>query len=175
MTKAILPVSYKKLYATAYELFENVTPIKADCGSLCGKACCKDDEDEVSGMYLFPEENIMFRELPEGFSLYDTDFEYDYGRYADLITCKGSCDRSRRPLSCRIFPLAPYINKDGKLEIIIDPRGRSMCPMAKTMEVSEFDQDFTEAVRRCFNMLIKNRQIRLFVEELSRQFDDLCL
>lgn len=169
-----LPVSFKRLYEMAYAAMGNETPIKADCGLLCGKACCR-VEEEITGMYLFPEENVMFRDMPEGMKLYDTDFEYDYGRYADLLTCGGSCDRSRRPLACRIFPLLPYITPEGGLEIIVDPRGKSMCPMAKTMSAEEFDPDFAAAVRRASNIILKNRQVRLFVEKLSRQLDELKL
>lgn len=175
MKKAILPLSYKKLYETAYSMLENITPIKADCGELCEKACCKDIDGEVSGMYLFPEENIMLRDMPKGFSLYDTDFEYDYGQYADLLSCEGECLRTRRPLACRIFPLLPYINENDEMEIIVDPRGKAVCPMAKTMSVADFDKDFVSAVEKCFNMLAKNRKIRLFIQKLSRELDETVL
>ena len=30
--------------------------------------------------------------------------------------CDGTCDRYQRPLACRIFPLTPYLGKDGKIE-----------------------------------------------------------
>ncbi len=174
MSKARLPLSYKRLYSLAYDAIGDATPIKADCGQLCGKACCRVEED-ITGMYLFPEENIMLRDMPDGMKLYDTDFEYDYGRYADLLTCDGSCDRSRRPLACRIFPLTPYISEDGELKIIVDPRGKGVCPMARTMKPEDFDPAFVEAVRRAANIILKNRQARLFVEALSRQTDELGL
>lgn len=173
MNKAVLKMNSKRLYTLAYEIMGEATPVKADCGELCDKACCRDDGEEVTGMYLFPEENVMFRNMPEGMKLYDTDFEYDYGRYADLITCGGVCQRSRRPLACRIFPLTPYLTKEGELKIITDPRGKGMCPLAKTMAPEELDGEFVSAVRRTANLLMKNRQARLFIEALSRQIDEL--
>ncbi|MGN1098595.1 MAG: hypothetical protein ACI4SS_06845 [Clostridia bacterium] len=169
-----LPLSYKKMYEMAYEVLEDVTPIKADCGLLCDKACCK-VEEEITGMYLFPEENVMFRDLPPYARLYDTDFEYDYGRYADLFTCDGHCDRSRRPLACRIFPLLPYWHEGEEMKIIVDPRGKGMCPMARTLEVKDFDPDFVDAVTRSMNIIMKNKQARNFVDALSRQIDDMRL
>ena len=169
-----IPMSYKRLYELAYAALGDATPISADCGLLCERACCRVEED-ITGMYLFPEENVMLRDMPPYMKLYDTDFEYDYGRYADLLTCDGHCDRERRPLACRIFPLVPYLHKDGSCEIIVDPRGRGMCPMARTMKVDEFAPDFVDGVRRAANILLKNRQCRLFIEALSRQLDELRL
>lgn len=169
-----LPVSYKKMYEMAYEVLENLTPIPADCGSLCDKACCRVEED-ITGMYLFPEENIMYRDMPPYAKLYDTDFEYDYGRYADLFTCDGHCERSRRPLACRIFPLLPYCGEDGMLEIIMDPRGKGICPLARTLTKEELDPSFVDGVTRSMNIIMKNKQVQSFVRALSRQIDDMRL
>ncbi len=171
-TTVKLPLSYRKIYETAYEIMADHTPLSPDCGLLCEAECRKVDED-ITGMYLFPEENVMLRDLPPYMKLYDTDFEYDYGRYADLLTCDGHCERERRPLACRIFPLMPYLTEDGKLEIIMDPRGRGICPLARAMKPEELEPDFVEAVRRASNVLLKNKQIRLFIEALSRQTDEL--
>lgn len=174
MSKARLPLSYKKLYTMAYDALGDATPISADCGLLCGRACCRVEED-ITGMYLFPEENVMFRDLPKYMKLYDTDFEYDYGRYADLLTCDGHCERDRRPLACRIFPLLPYLRGDGVCEIIVDPRGKGVCPMARTMTLDDFEPDFVDGVRRAANILLRNPQSRRFIEALSRQIDEMKL
>ena len=45
------------IYLQLYRLFDNSTPLKADCGKLCGKSCCKGDD---GGMYLFPGEEKVF-------------------------------------------------------------------------------------------------------------------
>ena len=175
MSKTVtLPLSYKRLYELAYAALGDATPLGADCGQICGAACCR-VEEEITGMYLFPEENVMLRDLPSYMKLYDTDFEYDYGRYADLITCDGHCERERRPLACRIFPLTPYLREDGGCEIIIDPRGKGICPLARAMTVEDLEPGFVDGVRRASNILLKNKQARLFIEKLSRQFDELKL
>ncbi len=165
-----IPMSYRVLYERAYDLLENVTPIKADCGRLCDKACCK-VEEEITGMYLFPEENVMFRDMPSYAKLYDTDFEYDYGRYADLFTCDGSCERHRRPLACRIFPLLPYCKEGEEPKVIMDPRGRGICPLARTLAADELDPEFVKAVERVTGLLMKNPQTRKFIYELSKQVE----
>lgn len=169
-----IPMSYKTLYTKAYALLENVTPIKVDCGQICDRACCK-VEEEITGMYLFPEENVMFRDMPSYAKLYDTDFEYDYGRYADLFTCDGSCERWRRPLSCRIFPLLPYCHEGEEPRIIMDPRGKGICPLARTMTIEELDPEFVEAVERVTGLIMKNPQIRQFIYALSKQIDEMKL
>lgn len=174
MNKIRIPLSYRAMYERAYAILENITPIAADCGKLCDKACCR-VEEEITGMYLFPEENVMFRDMPSYAKLYDTDFEYDYGKYADLFTCDGSCERYRRPLACRIFPLLPYCHEGEELQIIMDPRGRGMCPLAQTLTVEELDPEFVDAVSRSMRLIMKNAQVRQFVYSLSEQIDGMRL
>lgn len=161
------------IYLQLYKMFDEVTPVRADCGKLCDKACC---QGEDTGMYLFPGEKAVFDLLkPEWAMLEKTDFKYEYDgkKYSvPLIMCGGECDRYQRPLACRIFPLTPYIDKDGKLDIIVDPRGKSICPMAKAMYVTDFDRRFVKNIRRAFTLLIKNKRIRAFMEEYSRYLDE---
>ena len=38
----------------ARDLLERVTPLRRDCGGVCGAACCQSDEDGQGGMLLFP-------------------------------------------------------------------------------------------------------------------------
>ena len=69
------------------------TPLRSDCGQLCGAACCQPDEDGQGGMYLFPGEEAL---LPGA-----------GGDFAPIYTCDGRCAREERPLACRIFPITP--------------------------------------------------------------------
>ena len=54
-------------------LLDALTPLKTDCGRLCGGACCQGDE--TTGMLLFPGEDALYagcafgRVLPAGFEL----------------------------------------------------------------------------------------------------------
>ena len=80
----------------ARELMENITPLKTDCGKCCGAACCQSDEDGQGGMVLFPGEEALCGELPEGMQLTNYD---DILPGLQLLTCDGTCDRHLRPLS----------------------------------------------------------------------------
>lgn len=160
------------IYLQLYRLFDEITPIKADCGKLCNNSCCKGED---SGMYLFPgEENVYDLLNPAWASIEQSDLTYTFNNRENevpIIFCSGKCDRYQRPLACRIFPLTPYINKDGKLEIIIDPRGKPICPLAKSLYLDEFDYSFLKNVQRAFNLLSKNKRVYKFLEEYSRQID----
>ena len=41
----------------ARDLLRELTPLKTDCGRLCGGACCEGDEE--TGMLLFPGEDAL--------------------------------------------------------------------------------------------------------------------
>ncbi len=105
----------------ARELLENVTPLKGDCGRVCGHACCRADENGKGGMLLFPGEEKLY--------LGDGDFEIrqDASVIPDglLITCPGRCRREKRPLGCRFFPLRPT----AKGRAVMDRRSAWVCPL----------------------------------------------
>ena len=160
-------------YLQIYRLFDNCTPIVTDCGKYCDKACCKGDD---CGMYLFPGEKKVYDMLnPEWSKLDQTDFEYEYDgklKKTNILFCNGNCDRYQRPLACRIFPLTPYIDKNNKLNIIIDPRAKSLCPLTHETDISFFDRKFVKNVKRAFNVLSKNKEVYAFLIAYSRQLDD---
>ena len=107
----------KQIIKSAYEMVGGMTPLKSDCGRLCGAACCSSE----GYMLLFPYE----QELVGGdFKIVRKELE-GYGP-VDALYCDGECDRDVRPLSCRIFPLAPKFMED-KLFVRLDPRGRVVC------------------------------------------------
>lgn len=88
----------------ARALLTEVTPLKADCGRLCGAACCLPGEDgEAVGMLLFPGEAALYESaswaqlLPAHYRLGDEP--------GQLLVCGGHCPRAERPLACRVFPL----------------------------------------------------------------------
>ena len=98
---------YQKLYADANRILSDKTPLKKDCGLICGGECCKGDNE--TGMLLFPFEKTTLNII-----------EKDGVR---LAVCDGSCDRNERPLSCRIFPFFPYVTPEGRIRVIPDIRG----------------------------------------------------
>ncbi len=160
------------LYLQLYRLFDNITPVAADCGALCGKACCKGDE---GGMYLFPGEECVYSLLkPDWMRIEDSDFKYTYNgreKTVKIAFCDGVCDRYQRPLACRIFPLTPYL-KDGCQEVITDPRAKAICPIAKTFAKDDYERAFRKNVRNAFVLLSKNPEFRAFLTEYSAYLDD---
>jgi len=154
-----------QLYNYIYKRLNDITPIKADCGKLCDKACCKGDSD--TGMYLFPYEEIMFSNT-------NHNFRYNIKKVKgkNLFICDGACDRNYRPLSCRIFPLMPYIDSSGKFSVSIDCRAKGICPIAYADELSNFDPEFIKRVKKVSYLLIRFDVIKKFIYELSEECNE---
>ena len=166
----------EKLYREAWRLLECVTPLRADCGRLCGGACCDDGGNEDAGMYLFPGEEVLYQNRPDADKwLRVEESAFCYGADdtpAKIAICTGTCARELRPLSCRIFPLAPYKKEGEPLRIIMDPRAKAMCPLARTVKVGDLDARFVRRVTLIFRVLMRNRQVEKFVTELSYLMDE---
>lgn len=159
----------KTLYQTVYNMLGVLTPLPFDCGTLCQSACCQGDTD--SGMYLFPGEEILLRTA--GFiCISPTDLEFESGRRILLATCPGQCERSLRPLSCRIFPLTPYLTPEGRLDIRMDPRANSLCPLARNLTVEELNPDFFQAVEGVCRLILDDEDGRDFISCLSQILDE---
>lgn len=159
----------KLLYKKAYRILDNSTPMKSDCGELCGKACCKGDQD--TGMYLFPGEEEMLSQAGDFISIKPTSLLNSNGSPIMLAVCQSWCKRQLRPLGCRIFPLSPYISDRGILEVIVDPRAKALCPLAVHEDIIQLDPYFKRNVRRVFRMLIQDDEIKEFVLNLSGILD----
>lgn len=163
------------IYLQLYRLFDNTTPIPADCGLLCDHACCKDDEDGDNGMYLFPGEIEVLKLLkPDWAKLERSDFSYSFNgkEYnVPIALCKGECDRYSRPLACRIFPLTPHLDAEGKLEIIKDPRAKRLCPLTH-LYMEDLDPVFVNNVKRCFALLMHSPHFKAFMSEYSAYIDE---
>ena len=144
---------YNDLYAEAFELLGELTPLKKDCGKLCGAACCKGDE--TTGMRLFPHEKTAFKVLE--------------GDGVRLCVCDGNCNRDARPLSCRIFPLFPVILSNGVISAEIDTRAVRVCPLAENSEIVKFDKEFITAVRKVGRLLSRDPECRRFMKEVSAE------
>jgi hypothetical protein len=159
---------YKKiLYLKAYRILENSTPLKFDCGRLCGSKCCKGDNNK--GMQLFPGEDVLltintnFLNISKR-RLNDIDVQF--------AVCNGSCIRKLRPLSCRIYPLVPYIAHSGKLSIVKDPRAKYSCPLLLDDIGLDIDRLFVRKVYKVFKLLEQDIEIQNYIYTLSRVLDD---
>ena len=161
-----------EFYRALYKIIGDATPLRVDCGKLCSNACCA-VTDEITGMYLFPRENVMYENMPSWGTLYDTDFTYGEGKEATLFTCTGKCDRAMRPLSCRIFPLIPYAHEGEEMKIIMDKRGRGMCPLIDAIRIEELSGEFVERVTCAMKLCMCNRETREFIYALTQSIDEI--
>ena len=160
----------KRIYKKVYSIIGDLTPIKADCGELCDKRCCKGSDEE--GMYLFPFEELLFEDTKDWLSISKSDFNYTLDRYADLAVCHKPCPREKRPLFCRIFPLTPYVDDEGNFSVIMDKRAMGMCPLAFALDINELDKEFVDAVYEAMSYLMNYRMIAKFIKAQSRLIDE---
>ena len=147
----------------ARALLAEVTPLKTDCGKVCGARCCRSLEGEETGMLLFPGEEEDYLERPE-WKLRETPSGI-------LAVCPGTCGRAERPLACRIFPLLPVI-RDGAVKVAADQRARAVCPLLR-QGIRGMDPAFTEAVREAGKLLAEDPEQRKFLERLTEEQDEL--
>ncbi len=147
---------YNHMYDEIFRILGDLTPLRADCGVLCGGACCKGDER--TGMRLFPHEQttLLVQELPDG------------GR---LAVCDGTCDRMNRPLACRIFPFFPTIDEKGRIFVETDDRAARLCPLLSHSEEIIFDPRFFKALKKVGKLLAKDAACRAFLEDATAEID----
>ena len=148
--------SYSEMYAKINKILGDLTPLRADCGKLCGGACCKGDEN--TGMRLFPfeESSLMVKELPNG---------------VRLVVCDGNCDRTQRPLACKIFPFFPTVDEKGRVFVEADLRGKRLCPLITHSEEIIFDKRFFKALRKVGKILTKDPECLEFLREATEEID----
>ena len=158
--------SQTALIYKAYDIIGSLTPVKgADCGKLCEKRCCKGDE---AGMLLFPGEEIILAGIT-GFNIEKMVYMETPG--INILFCDGCCKRETRPLACRIFPVAPSINKDDKdVTAVSDIRGRRMCPI---YDLKYADPKFIQAVAEAFNLLAQDKSTLDFMNLISSEINEL--
>ena len=160
----------------ARALLQNLTPLKINCGRLCGGACCQPspDDDGENGMLLFPCEERFYQEPIEGmpFHLVDDDTLFEGGK---RFVCEGSCVREHRPLACRIFPLRMRVEEEKEIhaEAEIDPRAWCVCPLLEQGGLRAMSQDFVKAVEAAGNALCKNESMLEALRNEQRLLDEM--
>lgn len=149
----------------ARALLASVTPLKNDCGRLCGGACCQGDEG--TGMLLFPGEAALYEGCGFG-RILTTDFALG-GEKALLFVCRGACPREMRPLSCRLFPLFLRLSEDGSSRVRLDPRARALCPLCG-YGISALDPAFLRAAREAYDVLLEDDACAAYLRDLHAAF-----
>ncbi len=148
--------NYKKMYDKIFKILGDLTPLRVDCGVTCGAACCKGDSD--IGMLLFPHE--------------DSELPVKLGENSErLVVCDGSCDRSKRPLACRIFPFFPIIDEKGKIFVELDLRAKRLCPLVEHCDEIEFNPNFFKALKKAGKILAKDGECREFLYNTTEEID----
>ena len=161
----------------AYRLIGSATPISADCGQLCGAACCKAPEGAEAeyGMLLFPGEELLLKGDAH-FTLSQLPPPKGFSKKVWFAACDGFCDRKKRPLACRIFPCLPYIppqsrgNRNAYPAVIRDPRAGIVCPLV-AHNANHIEEKFYAAVSRAAASLLSCREHRRFLLALSALSD----
>ena len=172
----------KNTYRAIYRLLNKVSPLPTDCGQLCAAACCscggdgsgEDSLDFDMGIYLLPGEEKLFTMKEDWLKWnveYAEDFEFPASWFGKVyfVRCKTPphCPREMRPLQCRIYPLAPYLTEQGKLELILSPAEVPYrCPLIA--EKIPLQDSFVKATHTVWKHLIRDPLIYDLVEMDSK-------
>jgi len=150
--------------AAAREKLNQVTPLKKDCGRVCGARCCRPLEGEETGMLLFPGEEDAYTGK--------AGWEVRKTARGNLLLCGGTCSREERPLSCRLFPLLPLIGDDGEIRVAVDLRARAVCPLVRQGKEA-MNPAFIDAVREAGEILAAHDEQAVFLDLLAEEQEQL--
>ena len=212
----MLPLHYKLIYKRAYRIIGDETPLgDADCGKLCGKICCRQIfEDDENGMLLYPGEEAMYEDAPGWMHLKKVNYRDNETTLNDnqsalfdekkckptyLLICNGKCDRDRRPLACRVFPLIPVFNshlellagkEPGKgsadkepdeapiskkpadiISVSMDKRGAGICPLVFAARPEDLERSFIRRVGRVYSYLAKYEELKEYMIDMKEHIE----
>lgn len=161
------------MYPYLYKISACVTPLASDCGVLCDSICCRTNEKDSLGIYLFPGEEKMFTGKEEWlqWEKHDRDeqlFPTSWPETVYFVKCTKPCPRELRPLACRFFPLTAHLNKKSGLQLIYETISLPYsCPLIENK--IPLQKEFIETVARCWEILLSDYRIKDLVEEDSRE------
>lgn len=144
-----------------YRLLDRVTPLAGDCGDLCGSECCR-GRDEL-GIYLYPGEETMFTGQEDWLEWRHPKAKHHgfppwWTARVTMVRCLVPCPRWRRPLQCRLYPLAPHLLRQGELLLILDPvEVPYRCPLVE--EEVPLQEVFVEAVWQAWRAMLNDSEI----------------
>lgn len=162
-------------YRRAYELMDT-PPLDYDCGRLCERLCCQEYEPGV-GMYLLPGEECMFTGSEPWLRWYyhsakHHDFPPEWDGLVAFVMCRSTCPRERRPIQCRTFPLMPYLDRAGDLQVCLDDlSGYFLCPLVRSPRKFPLRPQFHDRVLQAWRILVKDPLVRADVAMQSRKLD----
>lgn len=164
-------------YKEIYEILDSAGPAPYDCGTLCNSICCSDSsfEDGDSYIYLLPGEKEYLDSIGCRISIErqrrdEHDLPRSWGEYVYIARCPGkdTCDRTVRPIQCRTFPLQPYIDDKGVLEMVLCYTDLPYsCPFVKgSAAVSD---DFGQQTLKAWELLVADKPVRDLVKLDSKE------
>lgn len=166
-----------KALKTARNLLADVTPLKTNCGRLCGGACCEADETGENGMLLFPYEETFYTNRIEGFAFH-LENDNTLMKNGKRLVCEGTCPREHRPLSCRLFPLRIAMATDEtgaftRARAEIDPRAWAVCPLPEEGGLRALNPEFIKAVEAAGDVLLQNVYMLEALHNEQRFLDEM--
>ena len=90
-----------------------------------------------------------------------------------LAVCNGTCDRSKRPLACRIFPFQITVDEKNKTFVEFDQRGRGICPLITLSDQVEFNKKFISRLKKVGKLLKKDEVILEFLKKQTEETDQI--
>ena len=149
----------------ALELLKDITPLRQDCGSLCASACCKDEGEFGSLVWLLPGEEQV--QMPWG-SVSPAVMPVTQTQIS-AIYCVSPCDRQHRPFLCRIFPLSPFYSvKRGEWDVRMDRRAAPVCPLFRYGKAG-LDPAFVDAARAAVRLLAQDPEWEARLKKLEAE------
>ncbi len=166
-----------KTIRKAHAILDGITPLKGNCGKLCGAACCQADESGENGMLLLPFEQLLYQMPIENFPFHMADDNRLYTGGKRLV-CEGRCIREFRPFACRIFPLRNRITmgENGQVTDVtpeIDPGAWAVCPLPEEGGLRAMSPAFISAVKAAGELLCKNADILAALLNEQRAIDEM--
>lgn len=150
----------------ALNCLKDVTPLKTDLGAYCGAACCKDNGEAGSCVWLLPgEEKTDVRDFADvrADTMPVTQSE------VSSIYCFKPCKRDLRPFLCRIFPLSPYYSdKKQCWSVRMDRRAAAICPLFGWGK-SGLCSEFVLAAERAVQMLAQDSVYLEWLKKLEAE------
>lgn len=122
------------------------------------------------GLYLLPGEEKLFTRKEDWLSWGWTsaeEFEFPESWHGKVpfLRCKNAplCDRKKRPLQCRTFPLTPHLDENGSLYLIYHSGELPyICPLIQ--QKYPLNQDFIKATYTVWRHLLRDPLIFDLVE-----------
>ena len=135
--------------------------------------------DEGLGIYLYPGEDRVFTKQEDWLAWEKDDVSwYDFpdswtGTVWFVRCLKAPhCDRPKRPLQCRFYPLAPHITEDGEVVLIWSTEDVPyVCPLIRDRVA--LNRDFIKATHTVCRHLARDPRIfDLFAHDSKRRLED---